>query len=99
MFNASAAPRWNRQMSTFPRAYPYVAAPLASSEANALRRRKLGARPRVTKDSAPDLTNTLRFIVDLPMSPRAWKGVPLRYAQGDGLFNVAGIPVRQGPAR
>src|SRR6185503_10523808 len=62
MLSASAAPRWKRQMSTLPRELVSVAAPFASSAANALRRRNDGASPIVTNAIAPDFMNTLRFI-------------------------------------
>ena len=47
---------------TFPRAFPYVAAPRDNSAARVLRRRKLGARPIVTKDIAPEFMKNLLFI-------------------------------------
>src|SRR4051812_31043209 len=72
MLSASAAPRWNRQMSTLPRELPNVAAPFASSAAKALRRRNDGASPIVTNAIAPDFMNTLRFI---SMSSRVQRGI------------------------
>src|SRR4051794_8364096 len=66
MLSASAAPRWKMQISTLPRALPYVAAPFMRSAAYTLRFRKLGARPSVTKESAPDLTNARLFILYHP---------------------------------
>src|SRR6185503_2680663 len=62
MLSASAAPRWKRQMSTLPRELVNVAAPFASSAANALRRRNDGASPIVTNAIAPDFMKTLRFM-------------------------------------
>src|SRR3954463_7947936 len=53
-------------MSTLPREFVNVAAPFASSAANALRRRNDGARPIVTNAIAPDFMNTLRFISRSP---------------------------------
>src|ERR1051325_8336029 len=85
MFSASAAPRRQRQMRTFPRALPGVAAPFTSSAANALRRRKLGARPSVTKDSAPDLTNALRFMVPTVVEIQA------RQAPAPGLAKLPAV--------
>src|SRR5687767_382604 len=54
MLSASAAPRWKRQTSTLPRRAR------SRSAANAVRRRKLGERPRVTSARAPDFTKTRR---------------------------------------
>src|SRR6185369_3446808 len=84
-FNASAAPRWNRQMSTLPRAFPpRPAAPLLSSMPNTLRLRNDGLNPIVTSAIAPDFMNTRRFIVCHP--PRAKRA-------GDLLVNALALPV------
>src|SRR4051812_45219339 len=66
MLSASAAPRWKRQINTF----PFGA--LSKSIPNAVRRRKLGLSPIVTSANAPDLTNALRSILDYLKVPRAY---------------------------